>query len=308
MVNETLSRFLTSILSAEHGEVMTSRVDPYRIIIRGATFDEIRDILMKYKPEDMEIILQKTLPRSSLFKFRFIHVAKRFGAISKKASFGMINIDRLIDVYWNSPIYEETFHEIFTEKLDLEKSKELLAKIQNKEIKMKFIKGLSPIAKMGFRYELQDAVKPLRPEKEIFKIFRNRLMNTKVRMLCISCGDYSLSNYVKNIEKEPRCNKCQSKLIAITKHHSIDAQKIVKKWLKGREMTEDEKQKLETLKRSADLCIVYGNLACIVLAGRGIGPATAFRILSKPRKDEDDLLKYILEAERQFIKNKRFWQ
>ena len=142
MVNETVSRFLTSILSAEHGEVMTSRVDPYRIIIKGVRFDEIKNILTKYQPDDMEIILQKTLPRSSLFKFRFIHVAKRFGAISRKASFGMINLERLIDVYWKTPIYEETFHEIFTEKLDLEKSKELLAKIQNNELKLKFVQGL----------------------------------------------------------------------------------------------------------------------------------------------------------------------
>ena len=308
MVNETLSRLLTSILSAEHGEASTSRVDPYRIIVRGASFDEIKNILTKYKPDDMEVILQKTLPRSSLFKFRFIQIAKRFGAISKKASFGMINLDRLIDVYWNTPIYDETFHEIFTEKLDLEKSKEMLGRIQNNEIKMKFVEGLSPLAKLGFRYELQDVVKPERPEKEIFKIFSNRLMNTRVRLLCINCGDYSLADCVRNIEKEPRCRKCQSKLMAVTKHRNIDAQKIVKKWLKGRELTDEEKGKLDTIKKSADLCIVYGRLACIVLAGRGVGPATAFRILSKPRKDEDDLLKYILEAERQFIKNKRFWQ
>jgi Lhr-like helicase len=31
-VNETLSRFISAILSAEHGEFITSRSDPYRII------------------------------------------------------------------------------------------------------------------------------------------------------------------------------------------------------------------------------------------------------------------------------------
>ncbi|MFH0929131.1 MAG: DEAD/DEAH box helicase [Candidatus Aenigmatarchaeota archaeon] len=308
MVNETLSRFLTSILSAERGEVMTSRVDPYRIILRGASFDEVKSILMKYKPDDMEVILEKTLPRSSLFKFRFIHVAKRFGAISRRASFGMINLERLIDAYWKTPIYEETFHELFTEKLDMEKTKEILKDIQKGRIKMSYVEGLSPLAKLGFRYELQDAVKPDRPEKEIFKLFRNRLMNTKVRLLCINCGEYSLAGCVNDIEDEPKCGKCRSKLIAVTKHHRLENQKIVKKWLKGKELDNDEKVRLDTIKKSADLCIVYGKLACIVLAGRGVGPSTAFRILSKPRKEEEDLLKYILEAERQFIKNKRFWQ
>jgi len=308
LVNETLSRFLTAILSAEHGEIITSKIDPYRIIIKGTSFEEIKKILFEYKPEDIEIILEKTLPRSSLFKFRFIHVAKRFGAISKRASFNMMNIDRLIDVYWNSPIYKEALQELFTEKLDLEKTKEIINKIQSKEIKINLIEGLSPLAKLGFRYELQDVVKPERPEKEIFKIFKNRLMNSKVRLLCINCGDYSIVDYVKNIEKEPRCRKCQSRLIAILKHHRTEAQKIVKKWLKGKELTDEEKQKLDFIKKSADLCIVYGKLTCIVLAGRGVGPQTAFRILSRPRRTEEDLFKYILEAERLFIKNKRYWQ
>jgi Lhr-like helicase len=63
---------------------------------------------------------------------------------------------------------------------DLEKTKEILEKIQNKEIKINSFEGLSPLAELGFRYELQDVAKPERPEKEIFKIFKNRLLNSKV--------------------------------------------------------------------------------------------------------------------------------
>ncbi|MEM5778341.1 MAG: DEAD/DEAH box helicase [Candidatus Aenigmatarchaeota archaeon] len=307
LVNETLARFLTAILSAEHGEIITSKSDPYRIIIRGCTIDEVKKILFNYKPEDIKIVLEKSLPRSSLFKFRFIRVAKRFGAISKKASFDSINIDRLIDVYWNSPIYKETFQELFTEKLDLEKTKEILEKIQKNEIKIYSFNGLSTLAELGFRYELQVVVKPERPEKEIFKVFKNRLLNSKVRLLCINCGKYSIVETVKDI-KELRCRICQSKLIAILKPHREEAQKIVKKWLSGLELTEEEKEKLEFIKKSADLSIVYDKYAAIVLAGRGIGPQTATRILSKPRKSENDLFKYILEAEKEFIKNKKYWQ
>jgi len=307
LVNETLSRFISAILSAEHGELITSKTDPYRIILKGCNFEEIKKILFEYKPEDIEIILEKSLPRSSLFKLRFIHVAKRFGAISKKASFDTINIDRIIDVYWNSPIHKETLQELFIEKLDLEKTKELLGKIQNKEIKINSIEGLSPLAELGFRYELQDVAKPERPEKEIFKIFKNRLLNSKVRLLCINCGKYSITETVNDI-KELRCSHCQSKLIAILKPHREEAQNIVKKWLKGLELSDEEKGKLEFIKKSADLAIVYDRLACLVLAGRGIGPQTATRILSKPRRSEDDLFKYILEAEKEFIKNKKYWQ
>jgi ATP-dependent Lhr-like helicase len=307
LVNETLSRLITAILSADYGEIITSKIDPYRIIIKGCSVEDVKKVLLGYKPEDIEIILEKSLPRSSLFKFRFIHVAKRFGAISKKASFDTINIDRLIDVYWNSPIHKETLQELFTEKLDIEKTKEIIEKIQNKEIKISEFEGLSPLAELGFRYELQDVAKPERPEKEIFKIFKNRLLNSKVRLLCINCGKYSIVETVKDI-KELRCRLCQSKLIAVLKPHREEVQKIVKKWLKGVELTDEEKEKLEFIKKSADLAIVYDKDAALALAGRGIGPQTATRILSKPRRNEDDLFKYILEAEREFIKNKKYWQ
>jgi ATP-dependent Lhr-like helicase len=307
LVNETLSRFITAILSADYGEIITSKTDPYRIIIKGCNIEDVKKVLFGYNPEDIEVILEKSLPRSSLFKFRFIHVAKRFGAISKKASFDTINIDRLIDVYWNSPIHKETLQELFIEKLDLEKAKEILEKIKIKEIKIESFEGLSPLAKLGFRYELQDVARPERPEKEIFKIFKNRLLNSKVRLLCINCGNYSVVENVKDIENL-RCRLCQSKLIAVLKPQREEAQKIVKKWLKGLELLGEEKDKLEFIKKSADLAIVYDKDAAIVLAGRGIGPQTATRILSKPRKNEDDLFKYILEAEREWIKNKKYWQ
>jgi ATP-dependent Lhr-like helicase len=155
---------------------------------------------------------------------------------------------------------------------------------------------------------LQDVVKPNRPEKEIYKLFKKRLLDSKIKLICINCGNYSVTNYVKKIEKEPRCRKCQSKLIGVVKPYKIESQKIVKKWLKGKDLTPEEREKLGFIKKSADLCIVYGKLACIVMAGRGIGPQTAFRILSKPRRKEEDLFKYILDAERAFIKNKKFWQ
>jgi ATP-dependent Lhr-like helicase len=307
LVNETLSRFITAILSTQYGEIITSKSDPYRIIIKGCGFEDVKKILFDYKPEDIDVILEKTLPRSSLFKFRFIHVAKRFGAMSKRATLESINIDRVIDVYWNSPIYKETMQELFTEKLDLERTREIMERIQRKEIKISNSEGLSPLAELGFRYELQDVARPERPEKEIFNIFKNRLLNSKVRLLCINCGKYSMIETVKDI-KELRCRSCQSKLIAVLKPQREEAQKIVKKWLKGVELTGEEKEKLEFIKKSADLAIVYDKDAAIVLAGRGIGPQTATRVLFKPRKSEDDLLKYILEAEREFIKNKKYWQ
>jgi len=306
-VNETLARFITALLSAELGTAIASKTDPYRIILKGVTVDEIKKIFNTYNPDDLIIILERSLPRSTLFKWRFITIAKRFGAISKGATFDKINLDRIIDVYYNSPIFKETLQELFVEKLDIEKTKEILESIKNKRIEFEEIKGLSPIGSLGFRYELQDIAKPERPEKEIFRIFKDRLLNTKVRLLCINCGKYSITKLVKNIEKEPRCRICQSRLIAILRPHNTEAQELIKKRLQGKDLTEEELAKVGSIKRSADLTIVYGKEAAIALAGRGVGPQTASRILAKMPRTQDELFKYILDAEKQFIKTKRFW-
>lgn len=306
MVNETLSRFISAVLSADHGEAIFSKCDPYRMIFSGCKAEDIKKILLEYNPEDMETILIKALPRSSLFKWRFLHIAKRFGAIERGASFDKINLDRLIDAYWKTPIYDETMKEIFIEKLDINKTKDVLNKLQSDKIKISLIETLSPIGEHGFRFELSNVVRPHRPEAEIFKMFKNRLLGTKIRLICINCGNYSVSYQVKSI-KDPICPKCGSRLLAIVRDYDRETQNIVKKWLKGKELTDHEEKKLEYIKKSADLAIAYGAKATFVIAGRGVGPSTAFRILSKPNLTEEELLKNILKAEREYVANKKYW-
>jgi len=307
LVNETLARFISAILSAEFGEIIASRSDPYRIILRGCKPEDVKRIFDNYKPEDIEIILEKSLQNSTLFKFRFLHVAKRFGAIRKGADFGKLKIEKVVDVFRNSPMYKETLREIFTEKLDLENAKRVFEEIKSKKIKIEECEGLSPLAELGFRYELHDIARPDRPEKEIFKLFRKRLLGTKIRIVCVNCGKYALNMYVDDVDDEPRCKSCHSKLLAVLRPYHTEAQGIVRKRLAGKDLTDEEIKTLERIRRSADLVIVYGKKACIALAGRGVGPQTASRILARMHKDEERFYKDILNAEREFIKNKKFW-
>jgi ATP-dependent Lhr-like helicase len=150
-VNETLSRFITTLLSTKYGEFITSKCDPYRIIFKGCKLEDIKKVLLDNRPEDIPVILKLSLPRSSLFKWRFIHIAKRFGALQKGVRFDKISVDRVIDVYEKSPISDETLKELFTEKLDVERTKEVMKNIQNKKIKIIEVQGLSPLAELGFR-------------------------------------------------------------------------------------------------------------------------------------------------------------
>ena len=65
---------------------------------------------------------------------------------------------------------------------------------------------------------------------------------------------------------------------------------------------------MKEIKDSADLILPYCKKAIITLAGIGIGSRTAKSILSKDRKNEEDLFKDILSAERVYARTKMFWQ
>jgi len=307
LANEALARFISALLSAEQGRAIASKSDPYRIIFGSVQPKDIRALFERYKPEDIRSVLELALPNSSLFKHRFLQIAKRIGAIRKDADYSRVNVDKIVKAYENSPIVTETLNEIFTEKLDTEAAEKILADIKAGKLKIVDCQGLSPIGEAGLKYELHDIARPDRPDAEILKVFKNRLLNTRQRLVCVSCGNYSVSMPVKDVDAEPRCPKCTSKLLACVHPHMTEAQDIIKKRLKGKDLTAEELKKLERIRRSADMMIVYGKKAAITLAGRGIGPQTCSRILARMHRSDDELYKDILKAEREFIRTKKFW-
>jgi len=307
LVNETLARFISALLSAEQGRIIATKSDPYRIIFNSVKIDDIKSIFKKYKPEDIEPVLSASLPNSSLFKHRFIQIAKRFGAIRRDATFENVSIDRIIKTYSDSPLTDETLNEIFQQKLDVRKAEEIFKKVKKGEIEIKQSEKLSPLGELGLKYELHDIAKPDRPESEILKLYKQRLLSTKLRLVCVNCGKYDMVSAVDDIAKEPRCPKCTSKLIAAVSPYMTEAKNIVQKRLKGKDLNKEEMKRLEQIKRSADMIIVYAKKGCIVLAGRGIGPQTCSRILARMHRTDDELYKDMLDAERAFIKNKRYW-
>ena len=307
LVNETLARFISALLSAEQGRVIATKSDPYRIIFNSVKVEDIKTIFNKYKPEDIEPVLSASLPNSSLFKHRFIQIAKRFGAIRKDATFENVSMDRIIKTYSDSPLTDETLNEVFQQKLDVRKAEEVFKKIKNGEVKILESEKLSPLGELGLKYELHDIAKPNRPEGEILKLYRQRLLATKLRLVCVNCAKYDIVLPVEGIDKEPRCPKCTSKLIAAISPYMTEAKDIEQKRLKGKDLTKEEMKRLEQIKRSADMIIVYAKKGCIVLAGRGIGPQTCSRILARMHRNDDELYKDMLNSEKAFIKNKKYW-
>ncbi len=307
LVNDTVGRYISSVLTAETGVAVNMKNDPYRIILQTvASSDQVQKILER--EDEMEKLLTESIERSSMFKWRFLHVARRFGIISKGAKFDKINLNKIVTSYEKTPVYNEALRETFLEKMDIVNAKACLEKIRNNEIKIKSQKGLSYLGELGLTHQFSEVMKPRMPEKEILQAFKKRLKNTRVRLLCTNCGEWNIVQTVKEIDEQPECPKCTSRLIAVLHKRQIAAAEVVRKRIKKKPLTKEEQQKLQTVRRSADLVMVYGRKAAEVLAGHGIGPQTAARVLAMMHTNKDKFYKDILAAEKQFARTKIYWK
>jgi len=307
LINDTIGRYVASIITAETGVAVNIKTDPYRIIFQTpVSAKKIKSILQK--AEKIEDVLRISLEQSSMFKWRFIHVAKRFGIISRNARYDNVSINKIISQYRGTPVHEEAMRELFIDKMDVSGAEKIIEEIKKGKIKIKIEKGLSYFGEIGLVKQFSEVMKPRMPKKEIFEAFKKRLMLTRVRLACINCGSYSLSKIVKDVEDQPICPKCNSGLIAVLHPKRRKPLEIIKKYKSKKTLTKDEMKLLKEIKRSASLTMTYGKKYAIVMAGHGIGVETAARILSRMPKNEEQLLKYIFEAEKQYTKTKMYWR
>lgn len=306
LANATLGRYLSAKLTGLTGVAVNMKTDPYRIILQTvAKRDRIKTLLEE--ADNLQEFLTPELERSSMFKWRFLHVGRRFGIISRAARFDRINMNKIVAQYAGSPIYREAIRELQHDKMDFAKAEHIAALLRAGKIKLHLADGLSALGELGLVQQFAEVMKPRMPEKEIFLAFKRRLLATPVRLLCTHCGDYNIIKKVRDVPAQPECPKCGSRLIGLARRRQMHAADLVKKRLAKKQLTAEEQKELATIRRTADLTIVYGKKAVIALAGHGVGPETAARLLANMREGED-FYKDILAAEKQFARTKVYWR
>jgi ATP-dependent Lhr-like helicase len=306
-VNETLGRLLTVLLSARLGTVGL-RTDPYRIILKFRVKDikSIKDILLKTNPDLLKEYIELELPHSELFQWKFIHVAKRFGAIRKDADYSKVYMKKIVESCRGTPLFKETLREIEVDKLDIPKAREVLRKIQNNEIQIIYKKGLSFLGKLGIKYQKAELIGG-KPSVAILELFKERINKKEVKLVCMNCGQWSQTFLIKDMPNQVMCKRCRAKLLGVTTPTDTEVEKIIRKKLLGRGLSGEELKKFEKMKRIADLYIVYGKKVIKALSVRGIGPETAVRILAKMYLNEDEFYLELLNAQREWIRTRKYW-
>ncbi len=279
-INETIAEIIAGYSSLIHGRTVIKRVDAYRISL-NLRADMVVSTLNEVNPDNIVYMLSSYLSRSSSFKSRFINVAKRFGLLSRNVDYARVGISKLVSAMVDSPIYEEATKEVFFDKMDLPGATRLIKDIQSGRVSVSVIKRkrLSELA--GFTSSSSSLVLAERPMEEIYDMVLDRLENTFIGLECLNCGKM-MYRRVKDYPDRITC-KCGGKMFSPPEY-------------KGKERL-----------KAANLISQYGKLALLALAGRGVGPNTAARILSRAR-DKERLVKLVIEAERNFARTHRFWK
>jgi len=306
-VNETIGRALTSLLAARFGASVAMEIDPYRIKLelpRMLNAEKIKELLLTTSPDHIEPIIEMTLKNTTLLKWKMVHVARKFGALSRDVDYERISMKKLFEVFEHTPMYDEAVREIFHDKLDTARARRVLSAIQSGTVKL-VVQPVSPIGEAGFLGG-RELMAPERADSSIIMALRSRIMSDHVILFCLNCKKWRSSRVVSGVPEHPECPLCGSRLIAALKPWEEDEIRLVKK--RDAEKTEEEKKKTARVYRNANIVLSHGKTAVIALASRGIGPETASRVIRKLREDEEEFYRDILIAERNYAKTKRFWE
>ncbi|MBI4214390.1 DEAD/DEAH box helicase [archaeon] len=309
LINETIGKYISVLLTSFLGETVGVRSDPYRIVFqfdRAPRMDLVKKFLAE--PAAVEPVLERSLLNTQLFRFRFIHTARRFGLIERESDYQKISIRRLISAVFDSPVYAETLAEIKREKLDVKGAQRVLDDVCREKIKVTELKGEpSFLAKHAIESVLKtpDLVIPSKPDAQIIEMMRSHVLESQAKMYCTYCHGVFYSQ-IADLPEKIRCSKCRSSMVAFVKDErgSFGLLELHKE---SRPINAEQKRRVDEILRTADLINAYGRRAVIVLNGKGIGTDTATRLLSRRRVHENDVFRDMLEAQRNYFKTKRFW-
>jgi len=315
LANETLSLALTSLLSARLGVSIFAQTDSYRIALITPFRMEPRLVekeLRQLTPDELEEVVGNALEKSDTFAWRHWHVAKRFGAVERTAEYKASRARLLVRVFKGTPIEEETKREVFLEKLDLEHAKQFIKRIIDGTISLQTVEAAeaacSPLAlPIVDKIIPHDLLRPAIPSKSLTQIIKERLLASRVRLVCLYKGDWDGVRIVGELPEVIKCPHCRSTLIAATYLGDDGLAKIVKRRARHGKLSDEEEQAYKRAWLSASLMQTSGKKAAVVMSGRGVGPTTAVRVLRKLHRMEEDFYVDILKAEREYARTRLFW-
>ena len=303
--NYALGLALAYLLSRFLGVNVRFRSCPYGVIIYSNLRIASGRILSVLNSQLLKA-LEEALRRSSLYKYKFVHVARRFGVFTDKPPKG---VSKLAETLQGTIIGEEALREAEFSRVEREVLRRFLTDVEEGKIKITVLKQkeASPFGEMILKHAVKGgySISGL-PASMLVKVVRNRLLETRLKLVCLYCAEWQREIAVKEANEKIRCPICGSNLIAVTSRWDTELVKILRKKKRGAKLTPEEQRLFKRALKTAKLLSYHGKKALVVLAGKGVGAETASRILNTYMKEED-IVKAVIKAEEAYARTKKFW-
>jgi len=320
VVNRTLGGIFDAVLSDQ--ELITGWWNNgYRILIETARkiehheLDRLPTLLFNLTNAEVDKAFNDYLKARFPFSYKMKFIAERFGALPRGKTMGPERLAELPRQFEKTPIYEETIREAMLEKADIPTVKSIMKSVREGKTKVSTLLRLEKPTPLGYRIlvkymEIPELMAPERVLLTNIERMKRAIQARRPSLLCLSCGQHSEEKRIRELPDKPVCEKCGSGLLADL--HPIQDPKtlinILKRRLSGEELAPEELDQLTEARRTADLVLSHGKRALTAFQVRGVGPETAFRILSRMHPKEDDFYMDLLKAKIQFLRTRPYWE
>ncbi len=311
--NDLLARVIGMLAMSNTGRNIITRSTAYAIILEYDNYGKVPDIkrvFESFKDYDLEKLVSNMgfLIGFELFRYKFVQTAKLFGVIERKATITKNVATKLINFYKDSPIYEETIRDLRENYFNITELKLLQKRLKEKKVRVDLHKTYgSPLTNeiLKSAYFYRELISALAPSSAEIEQFAEGLMNKKAELMCTYCGGLFSKKIAEVGEKEKvTCPFCMSPMIAI---YSEEYVPVIEKRKQNMRLKKSETIIYAEALASASLVEAYGSRALLALATYGVGNKTAARILKMLRKDTKFFLIDLINAQKTFIKNKKYW-
>jgi len=241
-------------------------------------------------------------------------IAERFGAMPRGKTLAMSERgEKLKAAFESTPIYDETLREAMMDKVDLQKTKQIIHEIKEGKITVTALAHETP-SPLAYHILMQyaDTAELMAPERVILSNIdrmKNAIEARSAKLLCMNCAAWTTQMRIRDLPDEPHCGNCNSRLLTLL-YPSQDADKLkidLHKRREGKDLTPEELKELTQARRKADLILSYGKQAVRALQVKGVGPETASRILGKMHPQEEQFYVDLLKAKIQYLRTREFW-
>ncbi|HJW65386.1 MAG TPA: hypothetical protein VJ507_01255, partial [Candidatus Bathyarchaeia archaeon] len=318
-VNRTLAGVFDAVLSER--EIITGWwADGYRILIetpRKLTLKETEETsstLFHMSSEEVEAAFKKYVKAKFPFAYKMKFVAERFGALPRGKTMSYERQAKLKAAFEDTPIYDETLREALLEKADVARAKQVMRDVIDGRIRVSTLMRSEKPTPLGYHILSQyvDISELMAPERVLLSNIDRMKMAIEARtvtLLCMTCGEWTSQVKIKDLQDEPKCENCGSRLLGLLypSQHVLHLKDSLQRRREGKELSEDELKELSQARRKADLILSYGKQAVRALQVKGVGAETASRILGKMHPKEDEFYMDLLKAKIQYLRTREFW-